>query len=71
MPLITLNRINKGGEILINSDQILFAEVESRSTTVHLTNNMLFSVEESLVELAARIRKAEQLNGGSPEAKNS
>lgn len=55
MPLIKLNRINKGGEIVVNSDHILFVEVESRATTVHMSGNLLFSVEEPLDAIAARI----------------
>jgi uncharacterized protein YlzI (FlbEa/FlbD family) len=48
MPLIKLNRINKGGEILLNSDHIVSIEVESKSTTVRLTGGGgLFSVEET------------------------
>ena len=47
MPLIKLNRINKGGEILVNSDHIVYIETESRTTTVHLTDGLLFSVEET------------------------
>ena len=47
MPLIKLHRINKGGEIVINSDHILFVEIESRATTVHMFGNLLFSVEEA------------------------
>ena len=53
MPLLKLNRINKGGEILINSEHILFIEVESRTTTIHMTDNLLFSVEEPLEGIAA------------------
>ena len=52
MPLIKLSRINKGGEIVVNSDKIIFIEVESRSTTVHMTGNMIFSVEEPLDSIA-------------------
>ena len=71
MPLLKLNRINKGGEIFLNSEHILFIEVESRSTTIHLTNNLLFSVEETpdaileKVELleTARIKNATQPSG--------
>lgn len=59
MPLIKLNRINKGGEIVINSDHILFIEVESRTTTVHMTDNLLFSVEEPLDAIAPRIESME------------
>ena len=48
MPLIKLNRINKGGEILLNSDHIVSIEIESRSTAVHLAGTGgLFSVEET------------------------
>jgi hypothetical protein len=47
MPLIKLHRINKGGEIVVNSDHILFVEIESRTTTVHMLGNLLFSVEET------------------------
>jgi hypothetical protein len=55
MPLIKLSRINKGGEIVVNSDRILFIEVESRATTVHMTGNLLFSVEEPLDSIAIKI----------------
>jgi hypothetical protein len=47
MALIKLNRINKGGEILINTEHVLLVEVESRTTTLHMTHNLLFSVEET------------------------
>ena len=71
MPLLKLNRINKGGEIVINSEHILLIEVESRSTTIHMTHNLLFSVEESLDAIAekvelmetARIKNAIQQSG--------
>jgi hypothetical protein len=52
MPLIKLNRINKGGEIHLNSEQILFIEVEGRSTTVHMAGGLLFSVEETPAAVA-------------------
>jgi uncharacterized protein YlzI (FlbEa/FlbD family) len=55
MPLIKVNRIHKGGEILLNTDHILFAEVEAKSTTVHMTANLLFSVEESLDTLSQKV----------------
>jgi hypothetical protein len=61
MPFIKLNRINKGGDIVINSEHIMFIEVEGRSTTVHLTQNLLFSVEETpaaVAELVERIEAA-------------
>ncbi len=59
MPLIKLNRINKGGEIFISSEHLLYAEVESRTTTLHMTNGSLFSVEESLATIAERIEAVE------------
>ncbi len=61
MPMIKLNRINKGGEIVLNSEHIVFIETESRSTTVHLTHNLLFSVEETpsgIAELIERLESA-------------
>ena len=71
MPLIKLSRINKGGDIVVNSDYIQFIEVESKSTTVHMAGNLLFSVEEPLDSLAikieslatARIKNAIQQSG--------
>ena len=71
MPLLKLNRINKGGEIVINSEHILLIEMESRSTTIHMTHNLLFSVDESIdsigekIELmeTARIKNAIQQSG--------
>jgi hypothetical protein len=59
MPLIKLNRINKGGEIVVNSDHILFVEVESRAMTVHMTGNLLFSVEEPLDSIAVKVEMLE------------
>lgn len=58
MPFIKLNRINKGGDIVINSEHIMFVEVEGRSTTVHLTQNLLFSVEETPEAVAELVEKA-------------
>lgn len=71
MPLIKLSRINKGGEIYINSDDIQYMEVESRVTTIHMQGNLLFSVEEPLESIAikiealhsARIKNAIQQSG--------
>ena len=59
MPLIKLNRINKGGEILLNSAHILYVETEGKSTTVHLTQNLLYAVEESLATITERIEQME------------
>ena len=59
MPLIKLNRINRGGEILVNSEHIVYIETEGKSTTVHLTQNLLYAVEESLANIAERIEQME------------
>ena len=59
MPLIKLSRINKGGEIVINSDHILFLEVESKVTTIHMMGNLLFSVEEPLDSVSIKIEAIE------------
>ena len=59
MPFIKLNRINKGGAIVLNTTQVVFIEVEGKSTTVHLGTNLLFSVEESPEAIAAMVEKAE------------
>ncbi|MSU59478.1 MAG: hypothetical protein EXS35_15125 [Pedosphaera sp.] len=58
MPLIKLNRINKGGELLLNSEHIVYIEIEGKSTTVHL-NNLLFSVEETCAAIAERVEQIE------------
>jgi uncharacterized protein YlzI (FlbEa/FlbD family) len=59
MPLIKLHRINKGGEIVISSEHILLIEVESKATTVHMTGNLLFSVEEPVDLIVERIEEIE------------
>ena len=59
MPLLKLNRINKGGDIVVNSEHIVFIETEARSTTVHMTHNLLFSVEETPLAIAERIEQIE------------
>ena len=59
MPLIKLNRINKGGEILLNTEHIVFIETEARTTTVHLTDRLLFSVEEAPAAIAERVEQLE------------
>ncbi len=55
MPLIKLNRINKGGELILNSDQIMYLEIESRTTTIHLAGGELFSVEEPPATVVERV----------------
>ena len=59
MPLIKLNRINKGGEIVLNSEHIVYIETEARSTTVHMTDGLLFSVEETPASIAGAIEHFE------------
>jgi len=59
MPLIKLNRINKGGEVLVNSEHIVYIEMEARSTTVHMSQNLLYAVEESPAIIAERIEQIE------------
>ena len=64
MPLIKLSRINKGGDILINTEHIIFIEIESRVTTVHL-RNLLFSVEENPEHIAGKIEEIEAARIGN------
>jgi uncharacterized protein YlzI (FlbEa/FlbD family) len=59
MPLIKLNRINRGGEILVNSEHIVYIETEARSTTVHLIQNLLYAVEEAPAVIAERVEQIE------------
>ena len=59
MPLIKLSRINKGGDIVLNSEHIVFIETEARSTTVHMTDGLLFSVEETPAAIAGAIERLE------------
>jgi uncharacterized protein YlzI (FlbEa/FlbD family) len=59
MPLIKLNRINKGGEILLNSDHIVLIEIDSRTTTVHMRKGQLFAVEESPAAVAEAVERLE------------
>jgi uncharacterized protein YlzI (FlbEa/FlbD family) len=47
MPLIKLNRINKGGAVLLNSGHIVSIEIDMRTTTVTLAGGQLYSVEET------------------------
>ncbi|MCU0783070.1 MAG: flagellar FlbD family protein [Verrucomicrobia bacterium] len=59
MPLIKVNRINRGGEIVLNSQHIVFIETEARSTTVHMTDGLLFSVEETPAAIADVVERLE------------
>ena len=58
MPLLRLNRINKGGEILLNSDHIMLIEVESKATTIHMSDRQVFSVEDSPAAIAEKVEAA-------------
>jgi hypothetical protein len=44
---------------VVNSDHILFLEVESRVTTIHMQGNLLFSVEEPLDSIPIKIEAIE------------
>jgi hypothetical protein len=59
MPLIKLNRINKGGVILLNSEDIMSVELEMKTSTVTLIGGQLFSVEETPEIIAAMIEQME------------
>jgi len=71
MPLLKLNRINKGGQIFLNSDQIRFIEIESGSSTVNLGPGNVYAVQETPEMISsqledihtARIRNAIQTSG--------
>ena len=58
MPLLKLNRINKGGEFLINSEHIMLIEIESRTTTIHMSDRQIYSVEESPAAIAEQLEAA-------------
>jgi len=76
MPLIKLNRINKGGEIYLNSAQIRFIEIESGSSTVNMGPGNVYAVQETPEAIfnkveeicTARIRNA-LLSSGLAEKK--
>ena len=64
MPLIKLNRINKGGEIIVGSEHIVYIEVESRATTIHMTDGLLFSVEERMDAILEKLASIETNRAG-------
>ena len=64
MPLIKLNRINKGGEIIVGSEHIVYIEVESRATTIHMTGGLLFSVEERMDAILEKLASIETSRTG-------
>jgi hypothetical protein len=57
MALLKLNRINKGGEILINTEHILLVELESKTTTIHMTHNLIFSVDETPDTISEKLER--------------
>jgi len=57
MALIKLNRINNGAEIFVNSEHIVYIETESRTTTVHLTDGLLFSVDETPEVISEKVEQ--------------
>jgi hypothetical protein len=59
MPLLKLNRINKGGEIFLNSDQIRFIEIEGRSSTINMGPGNVYAVEETPEAISARLEEME------------
>lgn len=59
MPLLKLNRINKGGEIYLNSEQIRFIEIEGRSTTVNMGPGNVYAVEESPEQISQMLETME------------
>jgi hypothetical protein len=59
MPLLKLNRINKGGEIYLNSEQIRFIEIESGSSTVNLGPGFVYAVQETPDAISSRLEEME------------
>ena len=61
MPLLKLNRINRGGEIYVNSEHIRFVEIETGSTTINCGPNTVFAVQESPEKISAMLEGMETL----------
>ena len=59
MPIIKLNRINKGGEIYVNSERIRFIEIESGSSTVNMGPGNVYAVQETPQAIAAAVEQIE------------
>jgi uncharacterized protein YlzI (FlbEa/FlbD family) len=57
MPLLKLNRINKGGEIFLNSDLIRFIEIESGSSTVNMGPGNVYAVQETPEAISAKVEE--------------
>ena len=61
MALLKLNRINKGGEVYVNSELIRFVEIETGSTTVNMGPGSIFAVQESPGAISAMLETMETL----------
>jgi uncharacterized protein YlzI (FlbEa/FlbD family) len=59
MPLLKLNRINKGGEIYLNSEQIRFIEMEDGSTTINMGPGNVYAVQEMPEAISAKLEEME------------
>jgi uncharacterized protein YlzI (FlbEa/FlbD family) len=59
MPLLKLNRINKGGEIYLNSDQIRFIEIESGSSTINMGPGNVYAVQETPISISNQLEEME------------
>ena len=57
MPLLKLNRINKGGEIYLNSDEIRFIEIESGSSTVNMGPGNVYAVQETPEAISSMVEE--------------
>ena len=71
MPFLKLSRINRGGEIFINTDLIRFIEIDTGSTTINMGPGNVYAVMETPAQIArmveesaiARFREAIQTSG--------
>jgi uncharacterized protein YlzI (FlbEa/FlbD family) len=59
MPLLKLNRINKGGEIYLNSEQIRVIEMETGSSTINMGPGNVYAVQETPEAISARLEEME------------
>jgi uncharacterized protein YlzI (FlbEa/FlbD family) len=55
--MIKLNRINKGGEIYLNSDLIRFMEIETGSSTINMGPGNVYAVQETPEAIAGKIEE--------------
>ncbi|HWY76452.1 MAG TPA: hypothetical protein VN281_12585 [Verrucomicrobiae bacterium] len=61
MPLLKLTRINKGGDVYLNSEHIRFIEIEGRSSTVNMGPGNVYSVEETPEVISNKLEEMETL----------